>query len=74
MKAKKKNIIKTILKPITKSKIKEIDKEGWFYASGSQVMGNYGDIDTFTFCMCRNYQEAKEVARAINVLRHLENE
>ena len=67
-------MIKTILEPITKSKIKEIDKEGWFYADGSQVMGNYGDTDTFTFSMCRNYQEAKEVARAINVLRHLENE
>ena len=67
-------MIKTILEPITKSKIKEIDREGWFYADGSQVMGNYGDTDTFTFCMCRNKHEAKEIARAINVLKHLENE
>ena len=31
-------------------------------------MGNYGDPNTFTFCMCRNHAEAHAVALGLNVL------
>ena len=31
-------------------------------------MCNYGDPDTFNFCMCRNHAEAKAVASGLNVL------
>jgi len=31
-------------------------------------MCNYGDPNTFTFCMCRNHAEAKAVASGLNVL------
>ena len=37
-------------------------------------MANHGDTHTYTFCMCRSHQEAQDVARAINVLDHIENE
>ncbi len=53
---------------LTKNKIKKINKEGCYWAEGPVVMGNYGDIDTFTFCMCRNHAEAKAVASGLNVL------
>jgi hypothetical protein len=65
--------MQTIFEPITDKKIKEINKEGWYWAQGSEVMANYGDTDTFTFCMCRNNQEAKKVAKAINLIEHLED-
>ena len=51
---------------LTKNKIKQINEDGWYWAEGSVVMGNYGD--TFTFCMCRNHAEAKAVASGLNVL------
>ena len=47
---------------LTKNKIKQINKEGNFWAEGPVVMCNYGDPDTFTFCMCRKHAEAKAVA------------
>tara|TARA_R100001129_G_scaffold114113_1_gene78746 strand:+ start:276 stop:515 length:240 start_codon:yes stop_codon:yes gene_type:complete len=53
---------------LTKNKIKQINKEGWYWAEGVEVMGNYGDTHTFTFCMCRNHKEAKKVASGLNVL------
>jgi len=53
---------------LTKNKIKQINEDGWYWAEGSVVMGNYGDADTFTFCMCRNHAEAKAVASGLNVL------
>ena len=53
---------------LTKNKIKQINKDGWYWAEGSVVMGNYGDTHTFTFCMCRNHAEAKAVASGLNVL------
>ena len=53
---------------LTKNKIKQFNKDGWFWAEGSVVMGNYGDTDNFTFCMCRNHQEAKAVVSGLNVL------
>ena len=56
-----------------KKQIKQIDKDGYYWAEGPVVMGNYGDTNTFTFCMCRSHQEAQDVARAINVLEHIEN-
>jgi len=59
---------------LRKKQIKQIDKDGYYWAEGPVVMGNYGDTHTFTFCMCRNHQEAGDVARAINVLDHIENE
>ena len=53
---------------LTKNKIKQINKEGYYWAQGSVVMCNYGDTHTFTFCMCRNHQEAKAVASGLNIL------
>jgi len=53
---------------LTKNKIKQINKEGNFWAEGPVVMCNYGDQNTFTFCMCRNHAEAKNVASGLNVL------
>ena len=53
---------------LTKNKIKQINKDGWYWAEGPVVMGNYGDTHTFTFCMCRNHAEAKNVASGLNVL------
>ena len=50
---------------ITKKKINE---EGWYWAEGVEVMGNYGDTHTFTFCMCRNHKEAKQVATGLNII------
>ena len=57
---------------LTKNKIKQINKEGWYWAQGSVVMCNYGDQDTCTFCMCRNHAEAKNVASGLNVLDHMD--
>ena len=45
--------------------------EGYYWAEGVEVMGNYGDTHTFTFCMCRNYKEAKDVSRGLNLLDNL---
>jgi hypothetical protein len=53
---------------LTKNKLKQINKDGWYWAEGSSVMGNYGDPNTFTFCMCRNHAEAHAVALGLNVL------
>ena len=53
---------------LTKNKIKQINKDGWYWAEGSSVMCNYGDPNTFTFCMCRNHAEAHAVASGLNVL------
>ena len=53
---------------LTKNKIKQINEDGWYWAEGSSVMGNYGDPKTFTFCMCRNHAEAHAVASGLNVL------
>ena len=50
------------------------DNDGWYWAEGVEVMGNFGDTDTFTFCMCRNNDEAKRVAKGLNLLDKLENE
>ena len=57
---------------LTKNKIKQINKEGSFWAEGPVVMCNYGDTDTFTFCMCRIHAEAKAVASGLNVLDHMD--
>ena len=57
----------------TNKRLKNIDKQGWYWAQGSEVMGNYGDTHTFTFCMCRNHQEAKTVAMGLNLLDHLKS-
>jgi hypothetical protein len=46
----------------------------WYWAEGVEVMCNFGDTRTFTFCMCRNNQEAKQVAKGLNLLDRLENE
>jgi hypothetical protein len=53
---------------LTKNKIKQINKDGWYWPEGPVVMCNYGDTHTFTFCMCRNHAEAKAVASGLNVL------
>ncbi len=53
---------------LTKNKLKQINKDGWYWAQGSSVMCNYGDPNTFTFCMCRNHAEAHAVALGLNVL------
>ena len=53
---------------LTKNKIKQINKDGYYWAEGPVVMGNYGDTDTFTFCMCRNHREATAVASGLNIL------
>ena len=51
-----------------KTSLKKINEEGWYWAEGVEVMGNYGDTHTFTFCMCRNYKEAKQVATGLNII------
>ena len=66
--------MQTIFEPITDKKIKEINKQGWYWAQGGEIMANFGDTDTFTFCMCRNHQEAKRVAMGLNLLDHLQND
>ncbi len=53
---------------LTKNKIKQINKDGWYWAEGPVVMCNYGDTHSFTSCMCRNDVEAKAVASGLNVL------
>ena len=58
----------------TNKRLKNIDKQGWYWAQGGVVMANFGDTDTFTFCMCRNHQEAKRVAMGLNLLDHLQND
>ena len=61
-------------------KLREVQKllgenlSDWYWAEGVEVMENFGDTDTFTFCMCRNHQEAKRVAKGLNLLDKLENE
>lgn len=70
----KENNMQTMFEPITDKKIKEINKQGWYWAQGSEVMGNFGDTDTFTFCMCRNHEEATRVAMGLNLLDHLQND
>ena len=62
------------MEPLTDKQIKEINKQGWYWAQGSEVMGNFGDTRTFTFCMCRNHKEAKRVAMGLNLLDHLQND
>ena len=63
-----------------RQKIREVQKllsenlSDWYWAEGVEVMGNFGDTDTFTFCMCRNHEEAKRVAKGLNLLDKLENE
>ena len=65
--------METMFQTLTDSNIKQINKEGWYWAQGNEVMGNFGDTDTFTFCMCRNHKEAKRVAIGLNLLDHLQN-
>ena len=57
----------------TNKRLKNIDKQGWYWAQGSVVMANFGDTHTFTFCMCRNHKEAKTVAMGLNLLDHLKS-
>ncbi len=59
---------------LRKKQIKQINKDGYYWAEGPVVMANHGDTHTYTFCMCRSHQEARDVARAINVLDHIENQ
>lgn len=49
------------------------DDDGWYWAEGVEVMANFGDTDTFTFCMCRNHEEATRVAKGLNLLDKTEN-
>ena len=58
----------------SKTNMKKINEEGWYLAEGVEVMGNYGDTHTFTFCMCRNHEEATRVAKGLNQLDKLEDE
>ena len=57
-----------------KTSLKKINEEGWYWAEGVEVMGNYGDTHTFTFCMCRNHQEAKRVATGLNLIDKVRSE
>ena len=63
-----------------RQKIREVQKllsenlSDWYWAEGVEVMGNFGDTDTFTFCMCRNHEEATRVAKGLNLLDKLEDE
>ena len=57
-----------------KTSLKKINEEGCYWAEGVEVMGNYGDTHTFTFCMCRNHQEAKRVATGLNLIDKVRNE
>ena len=50
------------------------DDDGWYWAEGVEVMGNFGDTNTFTFCMCRNHEEATRVAKGLNLLDKMEDE
>ena len=65
--------MKTIFQTLTNSNIKQINKDGWYFAQGNCVMSNFGDQNTATFCMCINHKEAKRVAKAINLLENLES-
>jgi len=64
---------KTIFQTLTNSNIKQINKDGYYWAQGNCVMCNFGDTNTSTFCMCINHKEAKRIAKAINLLEHLES-
>ena len=52
----------------SKTNMKKINEEGWYWAEGSVVVCNYGDQSTFNFCMCRNHEEAKQVATGLNII------
>ena len=64
---------KSIYGPLTNKQIKEINEQGWYWAQGSEVMANFGDTNTFTFCMCRNHKEAKQVSTGLNLLDWIQN-
>ena len=34
---------------LTDSNIRQINKEGWYWAQGNEVMGNFGDTNTLLF-------------------------
>jgi len=53
---------------LTKKQIKQINKDGCYWAEGPVVMCNYGDQNTFTFCMCRDHAEATAVVSGLNIL------
>ena len=54
--------------------INKINKEGWYWNNHNIVYGNFGDKDTFTFCIARNKYEASDIAKGLNILNSLEEE
>lgn len=67
------------MKQTQRQKIREVqellreNQSDWYWAEGVEVMANFGDTDTFTFCMCRNHEEATRVAKGLNLLDKTEN-
>jgi len=55
-----------------KTNLKKINEDGYHWAEGVEVMCNYGDTHTFTYCMCRNHKEAKTVATGLNIIDRIE--
>jgi|TARA_Y100000034_G_C6803719_1_gene360693 hypothetical protein len=54
--------------------INEINKNGWYWNEHNIVYGNFGDTNTFTFCIARDKCEASDIAKGLNILNSLEEE
>ena len=54
--------------------INEINKNGWYWNEHNIVYGNFGDTNTFTFCIARDKYEASDIAKGLNILNSLEEE
>ena len=54
--------------------INKINKNGWYGNEHNIVYGNFGDTNTFTFCIARDKDEASKIAKGLNIIDSLEEE
>ena len=52
---------------ISKEVLKLLD-DNPYWNEGHIVYGNFGDTNTFTYCIARNESEARDIARGLNIL------
>jgi hypothetical protein len=49
-------------------KILKLLDDNPYWNDGHIVYGNFGDTDTFTYCIARNKIEGRDIARGLNIL------
>jgi hypothetical protein len=54
--------------------IRNILRDAPYWVEGNIVYGNYGDTNTFTYCIARSKFEARNICDGINILSKIDSE